>query len=328
LEFAKLNTGYALQEEGIGKTDRVLQIEDINKEIKIITKFDFKSTRKSSANLQSADEIPENPKEYYAIETGVQTKVLTEGEINSDTPVLSADETASELSPEIKYAEKALQDDDGSIFKDNGIKTQLCGIFYLINLMRELDLPECFEEDFGLSSQVGAWGTLELLARGIIGTDERFKTDPIWDILARLDGRKDGALMGNQMNGSGTYKMPQLWFEKCKQKRDSGFFWSDEAPVEGLEGELPGISSHLSRLMTCIMPFIRWYLKLALDPEAKKEKPEMDMLICNGRLYLTSTFIDIMMKLQDISIPTRMAGLDADPGWAAEFGRVVKFHFE
>ncbi len=369
-EFPGLNTGYAFHEEKIGKTDRVLQIEDIkkkdeslfipeyghenkintpdieNKGRKIITKFDFKSIGKSSVDIQHADEKPElyvkkvpsirqfpvelgkDTKEHYAIETDVQTEVSKENEKNSDIPVLSADEAAPDLSPEIEDQKIASQDDDSSIFQDNGINTQLCGVFYLINLMRELDLPECFEEDFGLSSQVGAWGTLELLARAIIGNDDRFNSDPVWDILAGLDGRKDGTLAGNQMNDSKSYKMPQLWFEKCKQKMDAGFYWDDSAPVEGIEGVLPGLSPQLSGLMSCIMPFIRWYLRLALDPGAKKEEPEKDMLICNGRLYITSTHIDIMMKLDDISIPVRMAGLDADPGWAADFGRVVKFHFE
>jgi len=376
-EFLELNTGYALQEERIGKTDAELQLEDIKKEDdsslipqyghenkihsrnienkintkdienkgKIIARFDFESIRKSSADIQSADEktqtyvkkvisimdvpagLREYPQEHYDIGTDERTGVLKENKEKSDKRVLSADETEPEIPPGIEEPQNASPDDDVPIFTDNGIKTKLCGVFYLINIMRELDLPECFEDDFGLSSQVGAWGTLELLARAIIGTDERFERDPLWDILAGLDGREVGTLIGDQMIENSTFKMPQLWFEKKKHK-DAGSYWDDPAPVEGIEEELPGISPHLSRLMSRIIPFIKWYLRLALDPGTKKEKPEKELLICNGRLYITSTHIDIMMKLDDISIPARMAGLDADPGWAADFGRIVKFHFD
>jgi hypothetical protein len=35
-----------------------------------------------------------------------------------------------------------------------------------------------------------------------------------------------------------------------------------------------------------------------------------------------------VMSLNDISLPVRLAGLDCDPGWLPDFGRVVKFHFE
>lgn len=360
-EFPELDNGFALQEERTMEADRVLQLKNINKKDntlfipekghenkinaydletkinnhdpvnkgrKIITKFDFKNTG-SSVDIYSADEKPDTPYVKRVQSNDIQKEISKESINKSGLVVLDADETASELFHEIAYperedhkikdSEKATADDDSSVFQENGINTQLCGVFYLINLMLDLDLPDCFEEDFGLSSQVGAWGTLELLARAIIGNDNRFKTDPIWNILAEFDGRKDGTLVGNQMNEGGSYKMPILWIEKCNQKMDAAFH---------LEKALPGLSPQLSGFMSCIMPFIRWYIRLALDAGSKKEEPERDMLICNGRLYITSTHIDIMMKLDDISIPVRMAGLDADPGWAVNFGRVVKFHFE
>jgi len=33
------------------------------------------------------------------------------------------------------------------------------------------------------------------------------------------------------------------------------------------------------------------------------------------------------MNLDVISLPLRLAGLDRDPGWVPDFGRVVRLHF-
>jgi hypothetical protein len=34
------------------------------------------------------------------------------------------------------------------------------------------------------------------------------------------------------------------------------------------------------------------------------------------------------MRLADVSLAARRAGLDRDPGWDPSFGRVIKIHFE
>jgi hypothetical protein len=33
------------------------------------------------------------------------------------------------------------------------------------------------------------------------------------------------------------------------------------------------------------------------------------------------------MDLKHVSLPVRLAGLDANPGWYPELGRVVTFHY-
>lgn len=51
------------------------------------------------------------------------------------------------------------------------------------------------------------------------------------------------------------------------------------------------------------------------------------MLRAPGWLCASRSHIDILMDLESISVPVRMAGLDADPGWRPEYGRVIQFHF-
>ena len=70
-----------------------------------------------------------------------------------------------------------------------GIAPGLGGVLFLLNLMQRLDLAGCFEADWRLASQVGPWGVLELLARGLLselptclegGNFQRLAADPPW----------------------------------------------------------------------------------------------------------------------------------------------------
>lgn len=47
-----------------------------------------------------------------------------------------------------------------------------------------------------------------------------------------------------------------------------------------------------------------------------------------GQLYLSSSHVDLVLPLNAISLPVRLAGLDRDPGWQPAFGRVILFHFD
>jgi hypothetical protein len=80
----------------------------------------------------------------------------------------------------------------------------------------------------------------------------------------------------------------------------------------------------LCRWLARALPAIRLRLVRAL----RQPEFERDLLLRTGRVYLTATSIDLILPLGAISLPVRMAGLDRDPGWMHDFGRVIKFHFE
>jgi hypothetical protein len=40
------------------------------------------------------------------------------------------------------------------------------------------------------------------------------------------------------------------------------------------------------------------------------------------------THVDLTMPMDSASLPIRRVGLDANPGWMPDLGRVVLFHFE
>ena len=53
-----------------------------------------------------------------------------------------------------------------------------------------------------------------------------------------------------------------------------------------------------------------------------------DALLCReAQVFVAASNVDIVMSLQTITLPVRLAGLDADPGWMPAFGRIIRFHY-
>jgi hypothetical protein len=272
---------------------------------------------------------------------------------------------------------QAVTQDAAAGFAD-GVSTRLGGVLYLINLMQHLGLPGCFEEGWGLASQVGAWGTLEVLARALLGTaGEALTDDALWPALAALDDREPGPLPGEGFRGSDSFRLPPAWRAQVDRLGQGAWLWgtsdqrlciwsslgymllecrgprgeaaaekrtreklqayvddgeaftmaktsADQAPVEELTGPLVrGLSPDLRRWLALTLPYVRLRLKQALTPADAQ-----DVLLVSGRLYVTATHVDLVMRLDDVSLPVRLSGLDHNPGWLANFGRVVQYHFE
>ena len=74
-------------------------------------------------------------------------------------------------------------------------------------------------------------------------------------------------------------------------------------------------------------PAVQRRLRLALDVEPGDADPIERLLSVPGGLYLTTSHVDLVTDLDQIWLPARRAGLDRDPGWLPDYGRVVLFHF-
>jgi len=169
-----------------------------------------------------------------------------------------------------------------------GVDTGLGGAFYLINVIERLDLLNSLKESVQPDEQIGPWGVLALLTHGLL--EEKF------------------------------------------QSLESDPLWRVPAELEG-SGEtdelLKNASSCISQWLDSVLPDTRAFLRRVLGPPTREDpEPEKTMLVCPARLYVTSTHVDIVMSLEDISLPVRLAGLDRDPGWIPEFARVILFHFQ
>ncbi len=305
--------------------------------------------------------------------------------LSNTDPAASADPTRSPLADPVDQQPASIREawtvDSSRVTFDfaDGVETQVGGVLFLINLMRHLNLPDCFAPEWHLASQIGPWGTLELLGRALLPHDPALVSDPLWAALAMLDGRTPGTLPGIVFRGGDSLRLPQSW--PMQLDKESTCFWAtsserfwlwtdagyslldcprnhqtpeiqaraelhaylaiDEDPllVQRPVDQMPGyhldqtlahdLHPDLVRWLAFVMPYLCFRLvqALQLDPD-HKESLAQTMLLRRGQLYVTSTHVDLVMRLEDISLPVRIAGLDANPGWLAHFGRVILLHFE
>ncbi len=272
--------------------------------------------------------------------------------------------------------------------QENKYTTHIGGILYLINLMKQLHLPECFDKDWQLSTQLGAWGILNLIGRGLMGIEgDSFIDDPIWDMFAWLAGGNPEKLPGESFTGTDRYQLPASWWDATSGEqgplnwtisgetlqiweedgfllleypkkddiqtgeiqvkkglenyfRENGFHEtnlhrtlarkkSSQAPHDKLEGQLTmGLNPDLKWWLARVLPAIRYQLQNLLQQRNGDFLDLTEFFRVPGKIFATDTHIDLVASLENISLPIRQAGLDIDPGWVPDFGRVVKFHFQ
>lgn len=223
---------------------------------------------------------------------------------NIESPTRSLETVAESLSPGQPAADQGPTE-----WAAAGILTQIGGLFYLINVMQRLDIPGCYEADWGLAAQVGGWGVLDLLTRGLLGPDQaHLAADPVWAALAAIDGRSVGELPGEQYPVSG------------KQHPVS----AEQLVASPL---LAGLNPALGGWLAVALPPVRAYLQQVLQLSNPAEIGPR-LLLVNGRIHISATHIDLVLGLEAIALPVRLAGLDINPGWVPTLGRVIQFHFQ
>jgi hypothetical protein len=184
-----------------------------------------------------------------------------------------------------------------------GAATRIGGVLYLINLIRRLDLLEA------VPAELGPWALLEGLARAMLPGGDPFAelaADPLWAVLAELDGREPRALPGDGLSEAISFALG-----------------TGVAPTELGETLAAEINPNFGTWLARAVPYLDRYLQAALQ----MEEPIPHLLLVPGRLHVTATHVELTMDLERISVPVRMAGLDQDPGWQAPFRRVILFHF-
>jgi hypothetical protein len=90
------------------------------------------------------------------------------------------------------------------------------------------------------------------------------------------------------------------------------------------------LEAELRRFLAFLLPYVRYRLALALGLSAAPNGSfdfAAELLLRRGSLYVTATHVDLVMGMAQATGPIRLSGLDADPGWIPELGRVVKFSF-
>lgn len=282
----------------------------------------------------------------------------------------------------VKTVEQPLQLFPGTDFSTEGIRTRLGGVLYLINLMGQLNLPYSFEPDWQVASQLGAWGTLEVMARALLaGENVELLSDSVWPALAELDNRDHDVPAGSFFRGARQYNLPLAWWRLCPEAKKKKIFWAArekqfriwsefsfvlidrpvdvvvtseyvrtalrpycdsiedmkicrrayaDAPVLSAGSTwFAGMSHALIHWLTLITPFVRFQLTRVLKFSIKNKSDLIKSIFYyQGTLYVSKSHVDLVMTLNDISLPIRIAGFDRNPGWMKDFGRVISFHFD
>ncbi len=97
----------------------------------------------------------------------------------------------------------------------DGLPTGLTGVLYLINLLTWLDLPGGWDDAGTLAEHIGGWGIVEALARGLLAAlHNRYVNDPLWSVLASLDGREPGIPVGATLPGQAAFRLPARWLRR------------------------------------------------------------------------------------------------------------------
>lgn len=142
----------------------------------------------------------------------------------------------------------------------------LASALYVINLLGVLGLTGP-----GRPEGLRVWRAVDELARWACrcAPSPRRRGDPLWGVLARLDGRPEGSLPPRQLGARMARAKAVL--------TDAGV--------------------------------------------------AMQAFRCPGTVLLTRTHLDIVLDLEDVDLTARLVGIDQDPGWVPELGRIVAFHF-
>jgi hypothetical protein len=101
--------------------------------------------------------------------------------------------------------------------------------------------------------------------------------------------------------------------------------------IANLSGPVPAeaqANPALPRFLQFFSPFFRWALANSLTTGASKHPDHIaELLRRPGRLYVTSTHVDLVMDINHVTLAARLTGSDANPGWVPELGRVITFHY-
>jgi len=90
-------------------------------------------------------------------------------------------------------------------------ETRLGGIFYLINAALALNLYSDFTKPLDPGIELSIWNFLALTGPELTGN--LFESDPIWALLARLAGRRQGEQPGIHFNAPEEWRMPPGWLD-------------------------------------------------------------------------------------------------------------------
>jgi hypothetical protein len=178
------------------------------------------------------------------------------------------------------------------------------GLFYLINSALSLQLYGDFTQPRRPGITLPLWDWLALLGQRLLG--ERVCNDPLWPLLAQLAGRDPAMPPGTGHLPPADWQLPAEWQP-----------WQNTpAPA----------CATLNDWLDWLQALLLARLSDALDCPPQ----QLAGLLCchRAQISVSEGRLDITLRLDQLPIQIRIAGLDRDPGWLPAASRAVYFHFE
>ena len=244
-----------------------------------------------------------------------------------------------------------------------GVPSRFASVLYLVNLLGWLDLTAGWPE----GAAVGGWAVLELAARHLLTADAAPRDDPLWGLLAGLDGREPGTVAETGIGADDPVRLPAAWLRRWTPPRASwewagqqgrmlladqrrGFVVAD-VPCPAGQGAAAAAAEHARLHASGVSGSLHPGLpRDASGPPGPSGTPgwtrwratvgqfvawllasrdvQASALAQPGRIAVTRTHVDVMLDLERVDMAARACCLDRDPGWVPDLGRIVLFHFQ
>lgn len=244
-----------------------------------------------------------------------------------------------------------------------GTFTRLGGAILFINVLTLLGLPESIPA----LAQLSPWALLGGLTACMLGDRlQEFAGDPLWSVLDALVGQEAVRPWGAELSYGTAFQVPSTWHHLLPPARLEAYresaggrlqVWAaeprylladlprgtsfaaaqelwpalaetaippagpDDLPAGAGELLAPALAWWVRRLQPFLAQLLVRFTGQGLDAAA-------NLLYQPGTLYVSRTHVDLVLSVEQISIPLRRAGFDRTPGWRPEFGRIITIHFE
>lgn len=327
----------------------------------------FESDAQTESFARGVEELTHEEAEPHAHEATTAPTVREDVEAHRptfDTHVLSEviAEPDAEFAAEVEV-EAASVETSAAAPLEAQVSTRFGGVFFLVNLGLFLELYGDFSAPLAQGIALPVWDFCALLGERMCG--RALRADPVWALLAQLEGRDEKTQPGVGFEPPGDWRVPHAWLTplpragawrwaaargRLRVVHPSGFVVLDvardaRARVSQLAAELEAYAdlqtatpehdervtrerhrTSLARWLACVSAYARVRLCLALGCEARALSSLL--FARQAHVSVTTTHVDVVMALSELPVELRMAGLDRDPGWVPAAGRFVAFHFD
>ena len=106
--------------------------------------------------------------------------------------------------------QRLLSDTEATLKAGDCVITELSGVFFLVNLLKALGIPELLDHECHCELGLGSWECLELIARCLLSASRPdLAKDPVWSVLSILDGRSPEQRPGERFRPASFYRLPE-----------------------------------------------------------------------------------------------------------------------